>query len=110
MKNTGALKVTTPSDREITLTRVFDAPRKLVYDAFTKPELLKRWFGQRGWSLVVCDIDLKVGGGFRFVMRGRMGRTWECAASTASLCHPIAPSTWNLLTTFQGKHRLPQSS
>ena len=64
MKNTGTLKVTTPSDREITLTRVFDAPRKLVYDAFTKPELLKRWFGPRGWSLVVCDIDLKVGGGF----------------------------------------------
>jgi len=74
MKNTGTLKVTTPSDREITLTRVFDAPRKLVYDAFTKPELLKRWFGPRGWSLVVCDIDLKVGGGFRFVMRGPDGK------------------------------------
>ncbi len=74
MKNTGALKVTTPSDCEITLTRVFDAPRKLVYDAFTKPELLKRWFGPRGWSLVVCDIDLKVGGGFRFVMRGPDGK------------------------------------
>jgi uncharacterized protein YndB with AHSA1/START domain len=74
MKNTGTLKVTTPSDREIVLTRVFDAPRNLVYDAFTKPELLKRGFGPRGWSLVVCDVDLKIGGGFRFVMRGPDGK------------------------------------
>ena len=74
MKNTGTLKVTTPSDREILLTRVFDAPRDLVFDAFTKPELLKRWFGPRGWSLVVCDVDLKVGGGFRFVLRGPDGK------------------------------------
>ena len=74
MKNTGTLKVTTPTDREIVLTRVFDAPQRLVFDAFTKPELLKRWFGPRGWSLVVCDVDLKVGGAFRFVLRGPDGR------------------------------------
>src|ERR1700676_4324537 len=69
MQNTGTLQVTTPSDREVVLTRVFDAPRELVYDAFTKAELLKRWFGPRGWSLAVCEVDLRVGGGFRFVMR-----------------------------------------
>ena len=74
MKNTGTLKVTTPTDREIVLTRVFDAPRKLVFEAFTKPELLKQWFGPRGWSLVVCEVDLKVGGGFRFVLRGPDGK------------------------------------
>ena len=74
MKNTGTLKVTTPTDREIVLTRVFDAPRHMVFDAFTKPELLKRWFGPRGWSLVVCEVDLKVGGGFRFVLRGPDGK------------------------------------
>lgn len=74
MKNTGTLKVTTPSDREIVLTRVFDAPRHLVFDAFSKPELLKRWFGPRGWSLVVCEVDLRVGGGFRFVLRGPDGK------------------------------------
>ena len=73
MKNTGTLKVTTPSDREIVLTRVFDARRHLVFDAFTKPELLKRWFGPRGWSLVVCEVDLRVGGTFRFVLRGPDG-------------------------------------
>jgi uncharacterized protein YndB with AHSA1/START domain len=74
MKNTGTLKVTTPTDREIVLTRVFDGPRHLVWDAFTKPELLKRWFGPRGWSLVVCEVDLRVGGGFRFVLRGPDGK------------------------------------
>ena len=74
MKNTGTLQVTTPSDREIVLTRVFDAPRHMVFDAFSKPELLKRWFGPRGWSLVVCEVDLRVGGGFRFVLRGPDGK------------------------------------
>jgi len=74
MKNTGTLQVTTPSDREIVLKRDFNAPRRLVFDAFSKPELLKRWFGPRGWSLVVCEVDLRVGGGFRFVLRGPDGR------------------------------------
>lgn len=74
MKNTGTLKVTTPIDREIAMTRVFEAPRRLVFDALTKPELLKRWFfGPPGWSLVVCEIDLKVGGAYRYVWRGRDG-------------------------------------
>lgn len=56
------------------MTRVFDAPRSMVFDAFSKPELLKRWFGPRGWTLVVCEVDLKVGGGFRFVLRGPDGK------------------------------------
>jgi uncharacterized protein YndB with AHSA1/START domain len=74
MKNTGTLQVTTPSDREIVLTRVFDAPRHLVFEAFSKPELLKRWFGPRGFSLTVCEVDFRVGGGFRFVLRRPDGR------------------------------------
>src|SRR5262245_8270777 len=74
MKNTGTLKVTTPTDREIVLTRVFDAPRHLVFDAMTRPELLKRWFfGPPSWSLAVCEIDLKVGGAYRYVWRGPDG-------------------------------------
>src|SRR5262249_53633374 len=73
MKNTGTLNVTTPTDREIVLTRVFDAPRRLVFDAFSKPELLKRWFGPRGWSLETCEVDHRVGGGFRFVLTGPKG-------------------------------------
>jgi uncharacterized protein YndB with AHSA1/START domain len=74
MKNTGTLKVTMPTDREIVMTRVFDAPRHLVFDAFSKPELLKRWFGPRGWSLSVCEVDLRVGGSFRFVLQGPDGK------------------------------------
>lgn len=73
MKNTGTLQVTMPTDREIVLTRVFEAPRSLVFDAFSKPELLKRWFGPHGWSLAVCEVDLRVGGGFRFVLEGPNG-------------------------------------
>ncbi|MEO8126176.1 MAG: SRPBCC family protein [Bryobacteraceae bacterium] len=74
MLNTGTLEVTTPTSREIVLTRVFDAPRQMVFDAFTKPELLRRWFGPRGWSLVVCEVDLTVGGNWRFVLRGPDGK------------------------------------
>ena len=73
MKNTGTLKISTPTEREIVMTRVFDAPRHLVFDAFSKPELLKRWFGPRGWSLVVCEVDFRVGGSWRFVLRGPDG-------------------------------------
>jgi uncharacterized protein YndB with AHSA1/START domain len=56
------------------MTRVFDAPRQMVWDAFAKPELLKQWFGPRGWSLSVCDVDHRAGGGFRFVLQGPDGR------------------------------------
>ncbi|MGH7701861.1 MAG: SRPBCC family protein [Gemmatimonadales bacterium] len=70
MKNPGSLTITTPSDREIAMARVFDAPRHLVWEAYTKPELLKRWLGvQGGWSLVVCEIDLRVGGSYRYLWR-----------------------------------------
>ena len=70
MKDARTLKVTTPSDREIAMTRDFDAPRELVFDAFTKPELVQRWLlGPPGWSMPVCQIDLKVGGTYRYVWR-----------------------------------------
>ena len=75
MLNTGTLKVTTPTDREIVLTRVFDAPAHLVYKAFTDPELLKRWFGPHGWSLTLCEVDLRVGGEWRYVLKGPDGTT-----------------------------------
>jgi uncharacterized protein YndB with AHSA1/START domain len=70
MTDAKALDVTTPSDVEVTITRVFDAPRALVFDAFTKPALVKRWLlGPPGWTMPVCDIDLKVGGSIRYVWR-----------------------------------------
>jgi uncharacterized protein YndB with AHSA1/START domain len=67
--STATLKVTTPSDHEIALIRVFDAPRKMVFDCFTKCALLKRrGLGPRDWTLTGCEIDLQVGGAWRFVM------------------------------------------
>ena len=76
MKNTGNLKLTTRGDREIVMTRVFDAPRRLVFDALTKPELVKQWLlGLPGWTMPVCEIDLRVGGAYRFVWLGQDGTT-----------------------------------
>jgi uncharacterized protein YndB with AHSA1/START domain len=70
MTNEGKLKVTTRGDREIVMTRIFDAPRNLVFDAFTKPELVKQWLlGPPGWSMPVCEINLRVGGTYRYVWR-----------------------------------------
>jgi uncharacterized protein YndB with AHSA1/START domain len=64
------LELATPSDREIVMTRVFDAPRGTVFDAFTTPELISQWLlGPDGWSMPVCDVDLRVGGTFRYVWR-----------------------------------------
>jgi len=67
------MQLTMPSDREVVLTRVFDAPRALVFEAFTKPEHLRRWFGPRGFTLPVCEIDLRPGGAWNYVLRGPDG-------------------------------------
>src|ERR1041384_3912103 len=70
MKSADTLKLPTPGERELVMTRVFDAPRRLVWDAHTKPELVKRWLlGPPGWSMPVCQIDLRVGGKYRYVWR-----------------------------------------
>lgn len=64
------LTVTTPSDREIVMTRVFDAPRELVFEAMSKPEHMKEWWGPRGFTMLVCEMDFRPGGAYRFVQRG----------------------------------------
>jgi uncharacterized protein YndB with AHSA1/START domain len=73
--NSDTFKTTTPSDREIVITRVFDAPRRLVFEAMTKPEHVKRWWGilDERYSVPTCEIDLRVGGKWRFVGRGPKG-------------------------------------
>jgi uncharacterized protein YndB with AHSA1/START domain len=67
--NSGTFKVTTSSDRAVTLTRLFDAPRELVFDAMTQPEHIVRWWGMlgEGYSVPVCEVDLRVGGAWKFV-------------------------------------------
>src|SRR4051794_41898282 len=73
--NSDTFKSTTPSDREITLTRLFDAPRDLVFEAMSKPEHVRRWWGllDDQHSVIVCEIDFRVGGTWRFVGRGPRG-------------------------------------
>ncbi len=74
--SSNATTFTMPSDREIVITRVFDAPRRLVFEALTKPEHLKRWWGMRSLTMVVCEVDFRPGGGWRFVMRGTDGNDY----------------------------------
>jgi uncharacterized protein YndB with AHSA1/START domain len=73
--NSGSFEVTTPSDTEIVMTRLFDAPRQLVFEAMTKPEHIKEWWGRLGdgYSVPVCQVDLRVGGKWRFVNRHPKG-------------------------------------
>jgi uncharacterized protein YndB with AHSA1/START domain len=64
-----ALSITTPTDREIVLTRTFKTPRALVWDAVTKPEHVRRWYGCSAFTFSTCEIDLRVGGAYRYTMR-----------------------------------------
>jgi len=70
MKNKYMLAIAAQGERELVMTRTFDAPRDLVFDAMTKPELLRRWlFGPTGWTMTVCEVDLRVGGKYRYEWR-----------------------------------------
>ena|SRR5690349_6194585 len=79
----GETTYTTPSDRELVTTRAFDAPRDLVWEAWTSPEHLPKWLlGPEGWTMPVCESDLRVGGAWHFVWRSEadgseMGMTGE---------------------------------
>jgi len=74
MTKTQKLKLTTPTPREIVMTRVFDAPRRLVFAALTRPELIRQWLlGPPGWTMPVCEIDLRVGGAYRYLWRNADG-------------------------------------
>ncbi len=73
--NSDTFTVTTPSEREIRMTRLFNAPRHLVWEAMSKPEHIKRWWGclGEGYSVPVCEVDLRPGGKWRFVNRHSKG-------------------------------------
>jgi len=62
------------SEREVTITRTFDAPARLLFEAYSKPEHIKRWFGPKGWPVTMCEMDFCVGGKFRFAMTGPSGK------------------------------------
>jgi uncharacterized protein YndB with AHSA1/START domain len=74
-RNSDSFQVTTPSDREIRMTRLFDAPPRLVFEAMSKPEHIKEWWGRlgEGYSVPVCEVDLRPGGKWRFSNRTPKG-------------------------------------
>jgi uncharacterized protein YndB with AHSA1/START domain len=78
MNSVGETTITTPSDREVVMARTFEAPRKLVWDAYTKPEHLRQWLlGPEGWTMPVCEVDLRPGGESHFVWRRSDGDDLE---------------------------------
>ena len=98
MNDAGTLKVTTPSDREIVMTRIFDAPRRLVFDAWTNPEHLPRWMlGPEGWTMPICEIDLRPGGAWHFVWRRADGTEMEMRGVYQEITPPerlVSTESW----------------
>ena len=89
MNNAKPLKVEMPSDREIVITRVFKAPRRLVFDSITKPDLVRQWLlGPPGWTMPVCEIDIRIGGANRFLWRGPDGKQMGSRGVTREFVPP----------------------
>jgi len=125
MINPGSLQVSTPNDREILMTRVFDAPRRLVFDAFTKPELMRRWFfGPPGWTLAVCEPGRAAGDAYRYVWRSPDGMEMGMGGTLLEIVPPerlVATEKFDqawypgeavssiLLTEYNGKTTLTQT-
>ncbi|HET9674775.1 MAG TPA: SRPBCC family protein [Gaiellaceae bacterium] len=94
----GETTFTTPSDREIAMTRVFDAPRALVWEVHTKAEHLSQWMlGPEGWTMPVCEIDLRPGGAWRFVWRRSEGSEMEMKGAYQEIVPPerlVSTESW----------------
>ncbi len=82
------LMLTFPSDREIVITRVFDAPRQLVFEAWTKPEHVRQWYGPSFLTMTVCEIDLRVGGQWRYVLQAADGREYAFSGEYREIVSP----------------------
>lgn len=88
MSSAHPMKLSIPSDRELVITRVFDAPRKLVFDAWTNPKYLPQWLlGPDGWTMPVCEVDLREGGTWHFVWRSSDGAEMDMRGTYREI-HP----------------------
>lgn len=96
--NAESFTVATPSDREIVITRIFNAPRKLVFDAWTNPKYLPHWMlGPDGWTMPVCEIDLRPGGSWHFVWRHTNGNEMEMRGTYREVHPPerlVSSESW----------------
>jgi uncharacterized protein YndB with AHSA1/START domain len=120
----GETTVTTPSELEVTMARVFEAPRELVFDALTKPEHLTQWLlGPEGWTMPVCEIDLRPGGAWRFVWRDADGNEMAMRGEYREIAPPeriVNTESWGgdwpqtittvVLTEEDGKTTMTQTS
>jgi uncharacterized protein YndB with AHSA1/START domain len=114
---------TTPTDREVVITRVVDAPRALVWDCWTKPEHVPSWMtGPDGWTMPVCEIDLRAGGGWHFVWRKSNGTEMDMRGGYLEVAPPerlVSTERWGpewpetvntvVLTERNGKTTITQT-
>ena len=91
-------RITTPTDREVVITRVVDAPRRLVFEAYTNPQYIPRWMlGPGGWTMPVCEVDLRPGGRYRYVWRKPEGSEMTIAGSIREVSPParmVTTESW----------------
>jgi uncharacterized protein YndB with AHSA1/START domain len=96
--STGVTTYETPSDREVVVTRVVNAPRRLVFAAWTEPKHLQRWLtGPEGWTMPVCEIDLRPGGRWRYVYRKASGKEMTLTGSVLEVVPPerfVTTESW----------------
>lgn len=89
LQKAGKLELTLPSDNSLQLTRLFNAPRDLVWEAYTKPPLVRRWLlGPPGWTMPTCEIDLRVGGRYRYIWAHADGREMGMSGAYTEVAAP----------------------
>ena len=88
--------------REVVITRIFDAPRGLVFKAWTDPEHMARWWGPRGFTNPICELDARVGGAWRIVMRSPAGIEYPCGGVYREIVEPERLVFTNIATDNEG--------
>src|SRR5215475_9544910 len=103
---TATAKTASYGKASVTLTRMFDAPRALVWEAWTDPKMMAQWFGPRGFTNPVCELDVRVGGSLRIVMRGPDGQDYPMKGEFRQVVAPERLVFTNIATDNDGNHLL----
>ncbi len=94
----GVTTYATPTDREVLITRIFDASRRIVFDAYTNPEHLRQWLlGPEGWTMPICEMDARPGGSWRYVWRKDDGTEMAMAGTIREYVPPerlVTTESW----------------
>ena len=90
MLNSETLNITSSGENKIVVSRHFSAPRNMVFDALTQPDLLKGWYsGPEGWSLDVCEVDARVGGSYQWLWRNKAGQEMSASGLFIEVIRPV---------------------